>query len=134
MTQVVLFPDAEQLVCDWLPAQLTANSRTAPVVTRVPSPRPAEFVRVLRAGGPQLNRVQDQPTLVIEAWAARESLAASLAELARGLLKSLEGQRVGGVMVYRVAEVGGPVNLPDPDSAQARYVLTLSMLLRGTAQ
>lgn len=134
MTEVVVFPDVEGLVCDWLPAELAARSRTVTVSTKVPNPRPAEFVRVIRTGGPQLNLVQDQPTLVVEAWAATESAAASLAELARALLKSTAGQQVGGVMVYRVDEIGGPQNLPDPDSAQARYVFTLSILLRGTAQ
>lgn len=134
MTEVVIFPDAEGLIVDWLPGELADRGRTVTVSTRVPNPRPAEFVRVLRVGGPQHNLVQDRPTLVIEAWATTESAAASLAELSRALIKSTAGTVIGGVMVYRVDEFGGPANHPDPDSAQARYVVTLSMLLRGTAQ
>lgn len=134
MTEVIVFPDAEGLICDWLPGELADRGRTVTVSTKVPNPRPSEFVRVIRAGGPQLNLVQDRPTLIVEAWAATESAAASLAELSRALIKSTAGTVIGGVTVYRVDELGGPNNNPDPDSAQARYTVTLSMLLRGTAQ
>lgn len=133
MTEVILAPDAEQLVCDWLQPELAARGRDVPVGTRVPNPRPAEFVRVVQSGGDRLNIVQVRPTLLVEGWASTESAARSLTELARGLIRSMPGQQIAGVMVYRVDELGGPSNLPDPDSAQARYTLTLSLLVRATA-
>lgn len=133
MTEVIVAPDAEQLVCDWLQPELSARGRDVPVGTRVPSPRPAEFVRVIQSGGERPNLVQDRPTLLVEGWAASESAARSLTELARGLIRSMPGQQIDGVMVYRVDELGGPTNLPDPDSAQSRYTITLSLLLRASA-
>lgn len=132
MTEIIVFADVEQLLTDWLPAQLTAHGRTVPVVTRVPTPRPTQFVRVMVTGGARNNMVQDRATVTYEAWAGTESAAASLAQLVRGLINSMPGQVIGGVMVYR-SDDGAPVNLPDPDSAQSRYTGVMSLLLRGAA-
>jgi hypothetical protein len=132
--EVIVFPDVEQVLCDWLTTALTAHGQAVPVSTRIPNPRPAKFVRLIRTGGtvgPVL--VLDGPIVAIEAWAATESQAAALLQLTRGLIATLPGQDIGGVTFYRVTEVGGPGNLPDPVSDQARYTYTVSILLRGQA-
>lgn len=134
MTEVIVFPDVEKLLTDWLPAQLADYGHAVHVGTSVPNPRPAIFVRILATGGQRNNLVQDAPTVVYEAWAAKETDAVTVAQLTRALIVSLAGQTVGGVMVYRVNEFASPASLPDPLSSQTRYTGTVSILLRGYAQ
>lgn len=124
---MIRFPDAEQLVVDYLDAALPQ-----PVSTRVPSPRPASFVRVLRTGGPRATRVSDAAQITIEAFGNLESVAADLIREARALIDDLRGKTVAGVVVYRVEELGGPANLPDPTTDQHRYTFTAVVHTRGT--
>lgn len=128
MTEPVEFPDAERIVIDYLDTVLGA-----PVSLTVPNPRPDEFVTVQRVGGPRLNVVADNATLAIEAWADSPTAAKTVLAVARAHLNALGGQTVGGVPIYRVTEVGGPSYLPDPDSEQPRYALTIQVAMRGGA-
>ena len=68
--EAIVFPDATELVVDYLRTELTARSETAVVHVRVPNPRPAELVRVRRTGGTLTNLVTDAATLTVETWAA----------------------------------------------------------------
>ena len=81
--ELIVFPDAVELAIDYLTAELAARSETAGVGARVPNPRPAELVRVRRAGGTVANLVTDAATLVVETWAADEYRAMELAQLVR---------------------------------------------------
>lgn len=133
MTEAILFPDVEDIVGTWLGPQLAAAGFPVPVATRVPSPRPAEFVRLLATGGQRLNLVQAAPTLTVEAWAAKETRASLLCRTALALIESMAGQVIDGTTVYRARDFGLPVNLPDPTSAQIRYTATGQITLRGVA-
>lgn len=133
MTEVIVFPDVEQVAVDYLDAELSARGDTASVHTAIPSPRPDRFVRVLRVGGPRRNLVIDEATIVFESWAARAKPSHDLAQLVRALVFAMTGQTIGGVDVKAVGEVGGLANLPDPVSDQARYTFTASVQCRGTA-
>jgi hypothetical protein len=130
MTNVpaVLYGDAEALLADYLNAQLTE-----PVRLRIPKPRPSAFVLVQRLGGTQETPVSEAATLTVEAWGPNDAAAHDLAQMARYWAHTLSGTRVGGVQVYRVQEFAGPARLPDPESDQSRYVLTLSVSIRGAA-
>jgi hypothetical protein len=125
----VLYGDAEAMLATYLNAQLTE-----PVRLRVPKPRPASFVIVQRLGGTQEpSFVTEAATLTLEAWGRNDAEAHDLAQMARYWAHNLSGTRVGGVQVYRVQEFAGPARLPDPESDQSRYVLTLSISWRGAA-
>lgn len=128
MSDPIEFPDAERIIIDYLAARVGV-----PVSLTVPNPRPASFVIVQRVGGPRLNLVADNATLVIEAWAASPTAAKTILGVARAHVLAMRRQVVAGVPVYRVDELGGPGYLPDPDSAQARYTLTVQVALRGAA-
>lgn len=119
MAQAVTFPDIE--------ATLVAHLSTAlgvPVTTRVPEPRPAQFVRLLRVGGPRRDLVTDGPMVVFECWAQRPHEAASLGETTRAHVSAMDGTDVGGVWVRQVQEVGGLQNYPDPLTGDPRYQFT----------
>lgn len=131
--KTVLFPDAAGLLTGHLADQLAAEAEPVPVVTKIPKPRPEKFIRLRRTGGPRRDLVTDQPQVTIEAWAGTDEEAHDLAQLARAILSGLPGTTIDGVAVYRVDELGGPVDLPDPDSAQSRYTFTIQVALRGAA-
>ena len=46
----------------------------------------------------------------------------------------MRGQHIAGTAVYAVTEASGPNYLPDPESTQARYTMTVQIGLRGATQ
>jgi hypothetical protein len=127
----IVFPDVAALAVDATVAGLAAVGRPVPVGTQVPNPRPGEFVRISRAGGIRRNLVAEDARVVIEAWAQADETAADLAELVRSVLHAVQGTVADGTPVYRVDDVEGPADDPDPLSDQPRYQLAVSMTVRG---
>lgn len=133
MREPIVFPDAAALAIGWLGDQLNIYGDTAPVRQKVPDPRPDRFVTIVRGGGVRHTLVSDAATLLVECWGETPTDAHDLAQLSRALLLAMQGMVVDDVAVYRIDEVAGPQQLPDPLSEQPRYVFTLSAHLRGTA-
>jgi hypothetical protein len=132
--EVIVFPDTEALLVDHLKAELGARGRADVVVAvTMPAHRPTRCVLVPRVGGARRGLVVDAATIGVECWGASETDAHDLAQLVRGLLAALPGRLLDGTPVYRVEELGGPTNLPDPVSGQARYTLTAAVHVRGRA-
>lgn len=127
---VVVMPDAVAVVAGYLRGALKAAGSPVPVVSRIPSPRPPAFVRVQRVGGTQQTAVSDRPRLDIHCWAESESSASDLAALSRALVNAIPGIR-GGVTVYQVQEVGGPMWLPDDQTSTARFAFAVEVHMRG---
>ena len=120
-------PDVIQLLTEYLRAELPGVQ----VGARVPSPRPTQFVLVHRLGGTHTWPVRDTPTIGLEAWAGSDPAAYRLCMDARAALWRLRHKQLAdGTQVYRVQEYAGPASLPDPLSAQPRYVATLAMTIR----
>lgn len=118
-----MFPDAKWLIIKYLAEQLEA-----PVMSRVPSPRPSQFVRVRLAGGQGLlNQAFEEVALTVESWDNDEHQAAITAQVARAALRRIH--QVDGNPVYRYREYGPPIDLPD-ESGQWRYTFTFTVRLR----
>jgi hypothetical protein len=113
--EIIVFVDAEDVLCTWLAAQLDALDHDLPVGTRVPDPRPDRFIRLIRTGGVRYTLVTDAAQVAVECWDVVESAAAAMAQLCRGLINA------------------APVNLPDVLTGHARYTQTFEIHLRGTA-
>lgn len=122
----IRFPDAEAAVRAYLLPGIRGRYPGLILATRVPDPRPAKWLRIMRTGGPRESMFVDRPQITLEAWAGNEGDAANLLEDARALLNAANGQLFG------VEELGGPANLPDPTTAQIRYTMTLWIRIRGT--
>lgn len=131
--EVIVFPDVEQLVVDYLTPELPAHGFDVPVSTEIPATRPEAFVTVPRVGGARRNLVVDSATISCDSWAERPKLAHDLAQMVRALINALPGKTLDQWPVYRVTEFTGPGNLPDPRSHQARYTQAFSILIRGYA-
>lgn len=126
MTLPVSFANAEAMAVAFLDPAFVV-----PVRTTVPDPRPAKFVTVRRQGGVAVNPVTDGALLTVEAWAEDEYDAEALLQAVRRKLHEWPYATQGPHAVYRVIEVGGPANLPDPDSEQPRYTMLVQVLIRG---
>lgn len=129
----IVFPDAEQIAIDHLLAQLALRANSTPVTNKVPDQRPTKFATCRRLGGPRRNLVADNAQIGVECWAATDPEAHDLAQLCRALLLAMAGRTIDGHAVYQVEEFAGPVNLPDPESAQSRYTFTVQISVRGAA-
>ena len=123
MAEGVQFPDGELAVCNLLRNPLLGVT----VVADIPSSRPAEFVRVIRTGGPRETLRSEAGIYAIEAWAQKKARAVELANKARAILNAADGQ------VFGVRELAGPAYLPDPSSTQIRYTMTVQARTRGQA-
>jgi len=89
------------------------------------------FLRVLRTGGPAHTRITDSPQVTVEAYHSRESGAIQLLGRARRWLADLPGTELSGWAVKSVDELGGPANLPDPNTTLFRYTFTAVVQIRG---
>jgi hypothetical protein len=127
----LIFPDVAEIAVKVSVAGLDALGLSVPVGTRVPSPRPPEFVRISRAGGTRRNLVTEDARIAVEAWAQAAEDAADLAEAVRSILHSIRGTVVDGVPIYRVDDAEGLADDPDALSDQPRYQFALSLTVRG---
>jgi hypothetical protein len=125
--ELIEFADVEALVIEAITDDFTTSNPGVPAATKVPNPRPEEFIRVIRAGGPRETLISENAFVLVEAWAATEARAVKLLNRARAVLFAQDGALFG------VTEIGGPSNLPDPTTSQVRYTSTLGVRARGTA-
>lgn len=126
--ETVVHPDVVAAVIEYLDSELPG---TVTVRKDVPNPRPGRLVTVRRTGGPQATRVSDLPQLTIDVRDVSDEAAHDLAMTVRALVGAMAtGANRGGVIVYRVNEFAGPVDLPDPDDERPRYRWTVQMHTR----
>lgn len=104
---------------------------SVPVASRVPDPRPAQWVQLRRVGGTQQRPVRDQPRVDAIAWADSDPDAWDLAELVRRSVHGLTGTTTLGPVVYRVDETLGPRQLDDELTGSPRVWATYSISIRA---
>ncbi|QJD49826.1 tail terminator [Microbacterium phage AvGardian] len=125
MAQLLLPADVEQAVIDELAGLVVGTS--------IPEDKPPLFFRVLATGGGELNLVQDEPLVTVEAFALRETQARdALAEvLARIKLAVQTRGQIGSEDVTSVRLVGLPQNYPLPSlPSHRRYLATIAPAVR----
>lgn len=136
MPEILVAPDAETLIVQYITSELSTRSpyTTTKAYTAVPNPRPAMWVRVLRTGGTR-DLMIDRPSITLEAWADTSVAASALMQLVRGLMHAIDQVTYSGTthQFYDPQEFSGPANLPDPLSGQERYTETFSVGVRATA-
>jgi len=96
----VAIPDAVALVIAYLD-----GLHSIPVVSKVPNPRPAEFIQVRRVGGAGLAPVRDVARLDIFCWSTSGPAAMQLGGTVRAQMFALGRTTALGVDCYRVQEV-----------------------------
>lgn len=133
MPELIVFPDVEELLTEYLPSKLAELGYDVPVSTAIPVKRPDTFVTVPRRGGTARNLVSDQATIGVECWSTSPKAAYELCQVVRAVIRALRGTSDLGVPVYRIQEYNGPTNLPDSVSTHARYTYTVVIQVRGHA-
>ena len=101
-----------------------------PVAAEVPNPRPASFVRVVRAGGNARDLVTDSAVVVFEAWAPSQLAAGELGRRMAAYVRASAQSDVGGAWIRSVSDVAGLQYSPDPTSEVPRYLYTAEVRLR----
>lgn len=129
--ETILFPDVQGMVIPFLRDGLEARGWVVTVASAVPNPRPATLVKVTRTGGTRDGLVVDGPHVTFQCWAATAPEAHRLARTANAILHASQASLVGGEWVYRVDDVGGVTEFPDPDTDYSRYQFTVRLHTRG---
>ena len=127
MSEPITFPDAVA-AC----VEIIGDAVAYPTATRIPNPRPNNFVVMSRVGGTRRNLVVDEAYVAVEAWGATEAEAHDIAQDARAAMHAAVGvATITYGTVYRVDEFAGLAYSPDPESGHHRYVFTITVALRG---
>lgn len=95
------YPDAVALIVAYLAGLHSGTT----VASRVPSPRPAEWIQVRQVSGTDLRPVRDLITLDVFYWAATEPAASSGGRTVRAEIHALAKSTTLGIPCYRVEEV-----------------------------
>ncbi|WTW93618.1 hypothetical protein OG216_09625 [Streptomycetaceae bacterium NBC_01309] len=126
---VVVFPDAEQLVIDYLAGVLGSGVAVgAELPEDVQAAVPVVAVSLLDTDE-VLDFVLEDPVLDVEVLAADKASASDLARLVSAHMKVLPSIPVSGAQVYEV-ERQGLAWLPDDVTDLPRYVLTFRLRVR----
>lgn len=134
MATALLYSDAVAVTVTYLRAALADAGQAVPVVSQIPNPRPAKFVRVSRTGGAEvLRRIVDGAQITVDTWAATEADVTDIGNLCRRLLAEMEATVQSGTAVHRVDEVGFVPSFTDPASNTPMSTLTVQIQLRGQA-
>lgn len=131
-TPLVVFPDVVALCVDAIRAGFKTQGNTTAIANVLPDPA-APCVTVRRHGGPRRDLVTDQAQIGLESYARTAVEAHDNCQLARALVFAMRGTAHDGVAIYRIGELAGPQDLPDPISTLPRYVCTLVVAARGRA-
>ena len=129
---VVTFANAPALVI----AHLRPLVAPLPVHHDVPNARPPTFIKIFRTGGSSNTgggsaAPLDLAQLTIESWATDSDTAEANAQIVRRHINDLVGQSLSGHPVYKVVELSGPGELPDPFSNSRRSTWSVQVWIRG---
>ncbi|AZS07993.1 tail terminator [Arthrobacter phage GreenHearts] len=128
--EIIIAGDSEEILRSALERDVSSIlGSPMEAATKVPKPRPREFLIVRRVGGVMRDLATDEPTMIVEAWADTETRAVRIASIARGLLHWYT--EIDGYSILGCDEISGPVNLPDGLSAQVRYTATYVVGVRS---
>lgn len=129
---VVIFGDIEVALADHFAGRLAELGAVVPVVLAVPPERPKRFVRLVRVGGTQNNRVTDRPRIVGECWDVVGLGARELGALVQAIFNELAPGYVGDIWVNSVGGVGLSFS-PDPATNLPRYIVPAELHITGSA-
>jgi len=109
---MIVDPDVEQLIIDYLDSRLPEFGIDWPIADRVPLGA-NDYIVVIRTGGVRRDLVTDQAQISIDIVSVDNSSVMHAANTVRALMNDLwGGVRLGGHPVYTVRELSGPYSNP----------------------
>ena len=131
MRPLVVFPDAERVVVDYLTAALAERGEDATVGVNVPpswTPGQNRHVQVAWDGTPSLTYpAVSRATVRVTCWSSSPTASKSLVGLCQALLLT----HPGGDGVGNVRELTGVLPAQDPDTKAQLASITVRVSLRG---
>lgn len=124
----IKFDDILTTLIAWLDGELPPGPAVH-VCEKIPKDRPDLMVRLTRTGGARTTRVSESPQVSIDVWAPTITQSHDLAQDVYSILWDAPGNT--SQLIYKVAQVGGVAESPDPLSSSPRHVFTLSFHTRG---
>jgi hypothetical protein len=105
------------------------------VSDQMPKTRPAQFVRVDRVGGGQLNPRVDRARLLVECWGPSSGVVETMVGTAREALRNAGGTTVSdGIFIHSFDNEDGVAHYDDPDvTDQRRWQFTGDLLVSTRA-
>ena len=100
------------------------------VGTRVPNPRPDQFVKVTRTGGSAPNVTISEPTLLVECWGRTDAQAWAVAAAVWSLCTVPHAVQLSATVWASRVEATEPVNFPDSTSGASRYQFIVTPRIR----
>ena len=122
------FDDPGRIVCEHLAG--TPALSGVPALSRVPDPRPPKLIRAALTGSRRRSLIHRDARVTVECWAPTDTEAYNLAAQVEEALSGLDTAWAfvpGGDGGW----VGGPTELPDPDSGTPRVVMTVNLRQRS---
>jgi hypothetical protein len=126
---MILDPDVEHLLIDYLNEQLPAHGVDLPVADRVPvTAGPA--ATLIRTGGTRRDLVTDVAQITVDVRHVDNAQAVAALQMVRALLNDLWSRTVSGHRVYQVSELSGPYSNPT-SSELFRYSQSFLVAVRA---
>ncbi len=126
-----MFPDAVATTVAYLDSRAVAAGDSVRAHGRVPTTRPARFVRVMQTGSSRRSMAHRDVQLTVECWAPSEPDAERLGDLVHGWLCDMDTPE-GHVPQGERGWLGGPYSQEDPLSGSPRHVMTCIVRQRVT--
>lgn len=121
------FADVVALVIGYL----TPVVDPVPISSRVPKPRPDEFVRIRKIGGVPPGAFRETARLDVFTWAPQEPRAYEIANQIQSALFKLKGSNALGIPSYSMAPVLSPRTFDDPETGTPRVWATYDLVVRA---
>lgn len=122
------FDDPVKIIRDHL--QGTPELSGVPAFSRVPAERPPILIRAVLTGSRRRSLIHRDARVTVECWAPTDTEAHQLGAQVEEALSNLDTSWAfvpGGDGGW----VGGPAELPDPDSGTPRVVMTVNLRQRS---
>ena len=130
---MIVDPDVEHLLINYLNTALPDHGCTIPVADRVP-PGGGDIpaITLVRTGGARRDLVTDEAQITVDARDVDNAAAITALILVRALLNDLWGQALAGHQVYTVRELTGPYSNPTTTSELSRYTQSFLVAVRAS--
>lgn len=127
---MILDPDIEHILIDYLNVQLPAHGVDLPVSDRVPVEL-TPSATLIRTGGTRRDLVTDVGQITVDVRHYDNEQAVQAIQMVRALVNDLWSQTISGHRIYSVAELSGPYSNPT-DSELFRYSQSFLVAVRAT--
>lgn len=127
---MIVDPDVEHLLINYLNATLPGYGVTLPVADRVP-PNNEPVATLIRTGGTRRDLVTDQAQITVDVRHRDNEQAITALNVIRAVLNDLWGRQISGHAVYTVNELSGPYSNPTA-SELFRYTQSFLVAVRAT--